>query len=194
MYLKTIKEIAYKRYAKYSDNDIKETECAVEAYFNRLILIGLRLKGVKYEQCQEIIKNTFIHEKDSLKNGLKLICKEQLKDIYSSKIEKLKELFESFSVVYRNKLVHGAISGVHDKKIAELCVKINKALIQELEKSLNKHLNHSAFDQPKKWGAKNSQRDFTDDEISEFKLGGKTAAPIKYEEAKKEFDFITRGK
>ena len=34
MYLKTIKELAYKRYTEYSDSDIKESECAVEAYFN----------------------------------------------------------------------------------------------------------------------------------------------------------------
>ena len=123
MYLKTIKELAYKRYTEYSDSDIKESECAVEAYFNRLILIGLRLEGVKYEQCQEIIKNTFIHEKESLK----------------------------------------------------------------------KHLNHSAFDQPKEWGAKNSQRDFSEEEVAKFKLGKKTAPPIKYEEAKQKFDSIIWG-
>ena len=193
MYLKTIKELAYKRYTEYSDSDIKESECAVEAYFNRLIFIGLRLQGVKYKQCQEIIKNTFIHEKESLKNGLKLICAEKHEALYSTKIDELKDLFEMFSVVYRNKLVHGAISGVHDKKIAELCVKINKVLIQELEKSLKKQLNHSAFDQPKKWGAKTSQRDFTEDEIKRFKLGKEAKNPIKYEEAKQKFDSIMRG-
>ena len=123
MYLKTIKELAYKRYTEYSDSDIKESECAVEAYFNRLIFIGLRLQGVKYKQCQEIIKNTFIHEKESLK----------------------------------------------------------------------KHLNHSAFDQPKERGAKNSQRDFTEDEIKRFKLGKEAKNPIKYEEAKQKFDSIMRG-
>ena len=162
-----------------------------ESYFNRILFIGLRLKGIKYSQAEGILRTTFIPIRDSLGKGLQLIDDKKSEQILKQKaVQDAYRLFLSFSSPYRNLVSHGVFTEINDKRTLELLVKTNVKLLKELEHELGRVFNHSAFDKPKDWGAKKSNRVYTENEIRELKLGYDAKEPISTNEAEKRYNNI----
>jgi len=190
MYLKEIKRVVNEE-PVYTTQYFLKTHRAVEGFLARIIFIGLRMKGIKYDQSQKIVRYTFLKVRDSLKKGIELLDGKKSFLIKESKpIDECYDLFLKFSVPYRNKIEHAVIPDIKDEKILKLCININLKFLRSLEQFLQSNFNNSVFDEPKKWGAKRSSRDFTDDEIKIMKLGIKTQEPIKYQEAIERFKKI----
>ena len=194
MYISKVKELAYDYKYCYKDDEIILTEQAVESFIMRLILIGLRLKGMTYKQSQQVVVSTYIRTKDALPTALRLLDKDKANEILKhNTIKELSDLFFSFSVVYRNKLSHGAIGGISDKRVIEVCIQINTNLIRETEAIIKSVMGHSAFDSPSTWGAGKSSRRFSDAEIDGLRIGGNTTKPIGVDVAIKRLDNLFAG-
>ncbi|ADY14188.1 hypothetical protein [Sphaerochaeta globosa] len=155
MYLRTIKKLIEPNNIEYTNAFFMDCHIACEAYFSRLMFIGLRMNGVSYKQAMEATKESFLHIHDTLEKALVLINKEKGPMVF--KEENLKtglQLFVDCSAGYRNKLQHGAIEEINDLNVLKLIIDINLSLIREIEFYLMKYFNQSAFDSPGKWGAK----------------------------------------
>lgn len=188
MYLREVQELISNYQYQFVDSEIVLTEQAVEAYFMRLILIGLRLKGVSYKQAQEIIMNNYVKTETALSVALNLINKDNAQAVLEKEsIKTISTLFMKFSRPYRNKLEHSGVGGITDTEIIRTCININTAFIREMEYQITNEMGHSAFAEPKEWGARRSERILTDAEIDNLKLGGRASRPIKKEEASRKY-------
>lgn len=192
MYISTVMELISDYDFKFIDSEIALTEQAVETYFRRLVFIGLRLKGVSYKQAQSVIMNKFIRTDTALKTALRLINKEKAPNVLEKEsIKAISGLFMKYSRPYRNMIEHSGVGGITDTQIIRICIDINIFFIKEMEHQIVKELGHSAFVEPKEWGAKRSEKVFSDIEIDNLNLGNKTSRPIKREEANRRLnDFL----
>lgn len=163
-----------------------ETQRAVEAYFHRLILIGLRLQGMKFEQARKVTKVTYIPShtlvpiaEKTLRAGLRTNAIALLS--IPEGIE-LWKLFLEFCVRHRNKVSHGVVEKIFNDSVVTTGVCINRALILSVEEQLT--CNHcSAFDTPTQWGASRGHQTFSDKEIRDLKLGVDAKEPLAVSEA-----------
>jgi len=148
-----------------------------EGYIRRLLLIGLRINGVKYETSQNVITMLFVRSnRELIKTTIKLITKgaKSLDDFETHNLD-LKELlglFFDFTTIYRNKIFHGIDENINDVTILRHCYFIDKFLIEEFELTLN-FLNYkSAFDKPSEWGAtRTTSNDTIEQVINQLNLG-----------------------
>lgn len=194
MYISKVIELISEYQYQLVDSEIVLTEQAVETYFMRLILIGLRLKGVSYKQAQEIIMNKFVKTDTALDVALNLIDNRKAPIVLEKEsIKTISSLFMKFSRPYRNKLEHSGVGGITDTEIIRTCININTAFIREMDYQITSEMGHSAFVEPKEWGARRSGRIFTDTEIDNLKLGGKACRPIKKEEASRKLNEFLSG-
>jgi hypothetical protein len=132
---------------------------AVEALFMRMLLIGLRLKGIQYKTAVEAVGIYTVKKKkeDILKKAWELCGFNYTKDINSNKkYRELKDLYLHFSAPYRNKLVHGAKSSINDEELLSILISIDKSFIETIE-SIAKSKGESFFNEPKTWGTKNGK-------------------------------------
>ena len=149
------------------EESIVMTEFAVERYFQRLFFIGLRRKGVNYQQAEEIVKRKRTEVGNLLQDILKnyILSAEQYDDFkYVNSLQVLGSLFMNYTLPQRNSIAHGKYS-CPDEETIILCIKINIGYILEIEEFLKTRLSLSAFDTPKKWGAAVVRRKLTDGEI-----------------------------
>ena len=133
-----------------------------EAYVKRVLLIGLRLNGVKYEESRKIVESTFLNTGQLIEKVLFLLDQsgakqgdviQQFKNKYADFFE-LKELVLKFSAKYRNWLAHGAIDVLKDDELIKHLCHVNRLFFREFEKLLIQEYGRSAFDKPGDWGAK----------------------------------------
>ena len=163
-----------------------------ESYFNRIVFIGLRLKGIQYNQAEKIIRTTYIPVRDALRKGLDLLdAKKSVQIIQKEAVQGSFNLFLNFSVPYRNLVSHGVISEINDHKTLEVLIELNIKMIKEIEHEVGKTFNRSFLDEPKKWGARKSNRIFSENEIKQLKIGHGAREPISTGEAEKLFGDIS---
>lgn len=159
---KLIKTGLKSRKVNYSSSEFFDIHRYIEAYIKRILLIGLRLNGVKYAESTTIVESTYINTANLIEKVLFLLdtsgdnqkvvvdkLKKKHKDFFV-----LKELLLKFSSNYRNWLAHGTIIELKDPELINYLCHVNKSFFKEFENLLNNEYGHSAFDKPGEWGAK----------------------------------------
>jgi hypothetical protein len=61
MYISIIRSlIENEKEGELNTDDFMQMHKAVESYLKRVLFIALRIKGVNYKYCQEVIKSSFL--------------------------------------------------------------------------------------------------------------------------------------
>ncbi|OQA93942.1 MAG: hypothetical protein BWY27_00008 [Bacteroidetes bacterium ADurb.Bin234] len=147
-----------------SDEYFIKLHITLEGYLKRLLFIGLRTKDVQYKTAQESI--TKYHEiLPNMISKIWLILGIDYKNdlLKFGKYKILEEYVLNFTSKYRNYRVHGIYDEIKDHELLRCLILIDKAFINEIEKYLKTKKMPSAFDEPKKWGAKVSKIKSVDD-------------------------------
>ena len=155
--LKNLKKIINESPQQLETKDFIIIHKSVEGYFRRLLLIGLRLNDVKYKTSLDVIKMSYLCNKDLLKKivGLISLNNNTLIDFENQNpdFQKLEELFFDFTSIYRNRIIHGVDERIYDEVILKYCYYIDKFFLKEFEATLSLFDYNSGFDTPKTWGA-----------------------------------------
>lgn len=180
--LNNIKNLIAQNPHNLTTDDFIKIHKNVEGYIRRLLLIGLRINGVKYETSLEVIKMSYLNNKDLIKTTIDLITKgtKNITDFETanSDFKELLELFFDFTSIYRNRVIHGVYENINDQPILRHCYFIDKFLIEEFEQTLKSLSFKSAFDKPTDWGANRSTSAETINQvITRLKLGRLTKTP-----------------
>ena len=149
-------------------------------------MIGLRLKGVQYNNAVKIIEGTYINTGSLIEKVLFLLNQtggKQQQVITSLKNShpeffQMNELVLKFTAPYRNRLAHGTIEELKDQKLVNWLCHINRSYFKEFESLLQKEFGHSAFEAPGKWGAKRGVQEQVEDTVKNLKLGSIISEPI----------------
>ncbi len=190
MDLKYIKAMIYDPPETNTDYFMKSYRTC-ESYFNRIVFIGLRLKGVQYGQAVKIIRTTYMPVKVSLRKGLDLIDTKKSEGIVQKEaVRDSFNLFIGFSVPHRNLVSHGVLTEINERKTLGLLIELNIKMLKEIEFEIGRTFNHSVLDPPKKWGAGKSNKVFTENEIKGLELGHDAREPISTGEAEKLYSAI----
>ncbi len=180
MYIKDIQEIVTSPLgAEIKTEEFIKTHRAVEGYLKRLLLIGLRLKGMKYKQAQKTISNTFLKNVDLSHKCVQLIDSAKSKTFWTAHadLKILRNLFLEFSSIYRNKVEHAVIAEIRDEQLLKLLMYVNISFLSAFEKVLKAEFDKSAFSPPTEWGARRSTKTFSETEIAQLRLGSQTRPP-----------------
>jgi hypothetical protein len=136
-----------------SDDYFLRLHFCVEALLKRLMLIGLRLKGLQYALAETISETYHAGIRDVLSTAFALcgIDYEKLKHFGSYAV--LESLFLKYSAPCRNRRVHGVSPEYTDPEMLGLLIGIDKAFVEEIQAFLKQNNRPSLFDPPRKWGA-----------------------------------------
>ncbi len=123
--LKQIKSDLSSRKVNCSSAEFFNIHRNIEAYIKRILLISLRINGVKYKEATTIVESTYINTANLIEKVLFLLDQSQLKQQQViSKMKKkykdffvLKELLLKFCSKYRNWLAHGTIGELKDPEL-----------------------------------------------------------------------------
>jgi hypothetical protein len=163
-------------------DDFIKIHKGVEGYIRRLLFIGLRLNGVKYETASEVINMSYLNNRELLKKTVELVTRNTNTltgfENHNSDFKEIINLFFDFTSIYRNRVIHGVYENINDQTILKHCYYIDKYLIEEFEYTLNSLGYNSAFDQPNAWGAIRATGTETFNQvITRLRLGRLTRAP-----------------
>ncbi|MDF9390600.1 hypothetical protein EXZ60_17625 [Vibrio sp. 1151_11] len=157
-----LKKVLDKSYASYSSDDVLKIHRHVEGYLKRVFLIGLRLNSVQYETARTIVDTAHLDIKsmvakawyllDSSSHRNQSVAISHLSANYPDMI-KLRDLFFSFSCVYRNKLAHGIIDTISGQELIDTLCHLNISFYKEMERVFQLEHGHSAYESPGDWGA-----------------------------------------
>ena len=133
----------------------------VEGYLKRVIIIGLRLKGVQYKNAEFIVKRIQIDISTTIEKSWFLLdrtssghnnyingLKSRHPDLFV-----LKETFVGFSSKYRNQVAHGIVGQISSQDAIDLLCHVDLSFYKKIEIMLKTEHGHSAFDSPRIWGA-----------------------------------------
>lgn len=163
-------------------DDFIKIHKGVEGYIRRLLFVGLRINGVKYETSLEVINMSYLNNRELLKKTIELLTKntKTLTDFESKNndFKELENLFFDFTSIYRNRVIHGIFEKISDQIVLKHCYYIDMYFIIEFESTLKSLGYKSAFDQPNVWGALRSTSSETFDHvIKRLKLGRLSKKP-----------------
>lgn len=128
-----------------------------EGYLKRLLFIALRKNGLQYKYSQELM--SYASNQLLLSEQTNLIFSELCGTSYSfikkkdKKLEELERCIFNYVRPVRNTLAHGADHKLNPD-LLNLCIKITQEYVKTIEYHLCLISGNSAFDEPKKWGAK----------------------------------------
>ena len=150
------------RKVNYISSEFFDLHRYIEAYIKRILLISLRINGVKYKESTVLVERTYLNTAKLIETVLFLLDQsEDNQNMVISKLKKkhrdffvLKELLLKFSSKYRNWLAHGAIIELKDTNLINHLCHVNKSFFKEFESLLKTEYGHSAFNKPGDWGAK----------------------------------------
>jgi hypothetical protein len=132
-----------------------ETHILSEAYLRRLVYLGCRRLSFAHYDAQHIATYQFIRsnrlyttlfEMLSGSATLASTLRHQNRDF-----DELIKLYEEYSSIYRNRIVHGAAT-LSVGSFAELLRHIDISFVREFERVIQSYFGHSAFDSPQQWG------------------------------------------
>ena len=158
----------------------------IEAYIKRVLLISLRLNGIKYKESTTIVESTYLNTANLIEKVLFLLDSSELnqRQVLMKLREKynkffvLKELVLKFTSKYRNRLAHGTISELKDQELISCLCFVNKLFYREFESMLNIEYGKSAFDKPCEWGAENGMDEEIDSSAKRLGLGKILEEPL----------------
>jgi hypothetical protein len=154
--IKHIKELVDNNFEPTNQNYLL-VQSYFEAYLKRLLFIALRKNGLQYSYANELL--THASNTLSLSEQTNLVFHELCAVSYSELKDKDKKLKELEKCIFnyvrpvRNKLAHGADHRI-SLDIIDLCIKITQEYVKNIENHLYMITGASAFDEPRKWGAK----------------------------------------
>lgn len=180
-----IREILNPSKMEYTNQIFFKTHTHLEAYIKRVLLVALRLKGVKYENSVKIVESTYLNTAHLIDKVLVLLDTKSCSQKDALNNLKLKypdfftchDLVLNFSAVYRNRLAHGTISELKDPELLKLLCQTNYAFFQSFEDLLKQEYFHSALEKPKDWGAKRGNNEAIETTIKNLKLGSIVKEP-----------------
>ena len=169
-----------------------QTYTHLEGYVKRVMLIGLRLHGVRYDNAIKVVDSTYINTANLIEKVLFLIDRsgknqtQVLGDLKTRFPEFfiLKNVLMDFSAVYRNRLAHGTISELKDQEIIDLLCHVNQSFFQSFEELLHSNYGRSAFDTPSDWGAVRGSMEAIENTVNRLKLGTLVKKPLHPNEVK----------
>lgn len=169
-----------------------QTHIHLEGYVKRVMLIGLRLHGVRYDNAIKVVDSTFINTANLIEKVLFLINqsgKNQAQILNSLKARfpeffVLKDVVLNFSAIYRNRLAHGTISELKDQEMIDLLCHVNQSFFKSFEELLNSEYGRSAFDKPSDWGAVPGSMETIEKTVTRLKLGTLVKKPLVLNEVK----------
>jgi hypothetical protein len=167
------------RKVNYISSEFFDLHRYIEAYIKRILLIALRLNGVKYKESTIIVERTYLNTAKLIETVLFLLDQSgDNQNMVVSKLKKrhkdffvLKELLLKFSSKYRNWLAHGAIIELKDTDLINHLCYVNKSFFKEFENLLKNEYGHSAFNKPGDWGAKKGVDEKIEDTAKRLGLG-----------------------
>jgi len=180
--LQNLKNLISKNPKHPTTDDFIEIHKGLEGYLRRSLFIGLRLNGVKYETSVDVIKMSYLNNRDLLKKTIELITQgtKTLVDFenHNPDLKELENLLFDFTSIYRNRVVHGVYDRINDQTELRYCYYIDKFFIEEFESTLISLGFKSAFNKPKDWGAKRTiSSELFNQVIKRLSLGKITKAP-----------------
>ena len=155
IYLKNLKKDLKIQARKLTEKDFLQSHRFVEGYSKRLLLIGLRLRGVRYRVATRATEAAKIFTDSTFKKAFELIT--DSKDSFQNIIEQnvslkaLWKLFREFARPHRNSIIHGSRDSYSDQSMLKYLVFVDKAFIWELDKAIQCKYGNSAFDKPTQW-------------------------------------------
>lgn len=184
--LKQIKSDLSSRKVNCSSAEFFNIHRNIEAYIKRILLISLRINGVKYKDATTIVESTYINTANLIEKVLFLLDQSQLKQqqVISEMKKKykdffvLKELLLKFSSKYRNWLAHGTIGELKDPELIRYLCHVNKSFFREFENLLQREYGNSAFDKPGDWGAKRGKDEEIEKSAKRLGLGKILEQPL----------------
>lgn len=174
-----------------SEDHFLKMHIAVEGYLKWLFLVGLRINGCTYSSAAKVIQRHFIRlNTKSFKAAFRLLgVKKSWHQIKTNdpNLKTLEYLCFNYTSPIRNQLVHGNYYDFKERE-CELAYQMNKAFIQQLEKTIQVYKNGNAILQntPTQFGAKKGT---IADEIAIGRILNQSPGlkPMRFEEAKKRF-------
>ncbi|GAB3535757.1 hypothetical protein GCM10027342_53680 [Photobacterium alginatilyticum] len=169
-----------------------KTHVHLEGYVKRVMLIGLRLRGVQYENSIKIVDSTYITTANLIEKVLWLVDKkgrgqnvvlDDLKSRYADFFS-LKDTVLKFSAIYRNRLAHGTIAELKDQEMIDTLCHVNKSFFQSFEQLLIAEHGNSALDKPADWGAKRGTPEAPELTVKRLKLGSLVKSPMTLSDVK----------
>jgi len=186
MSLKRLKSGLSPSKTTYDSSDFFNLHRYIEAYLKRVLLIGLRLNKVKYEESRKIVGSTYLNTAALIEKALFLL--DSSKEKQSIVLRHLKSNHEDFFIIsdilikfsskYRNRLAHGTIEELKNQELIKLLCHVNESFFKEFESLLEFEYGHSAFDQPRDWGATRGTDENITASASRLKLGKILPEPL----------------
>ena len=131
-----------------------------EAYIRRVVYLGCRNHNFSHDDAQHIATYQFISGNRlyttlfELLSGSANLARTLRRNHPDFNI--LIELYEDYSCVYRNRLVHGAVT-LSPGAFEDLLRHIDISFACEFDRVLVAHFGHSALDTPQAWGFQTGQ-------------------------------------
>jgi len=169
------------------EDEFLKVHRTVEGYLKRVLLIGLRLNSVQYENARRIIRMSYLDIKSLVDKSVRLLSKnsfgaENLAQRHP-KFESVKNLFFEFSGVHRNRISHGIATSYSQDFLLLLC-HVDASFVTEYERTLQNEFGHSAFDQPSDWGASRGKSETPQHSINRLNLGDSSKKPLEKAEVR----------
>jgi hypothetical protein len=184
--IKQLKSVLSSKEMRKTSDDFFKIHRYIEGYIKRVLVIGLRLNGVQYNNSVKIAESTYIKTAALIEKALILLNqsgnKQQrpistLKNKYKE-LFILNNLFLEFTSPYRNRLAHGTIEILHDQELVNYLCHVDQSFYKEFENFLLNEFGYSAFDKPSAWGAKQGQPQQIKDTVKKLHLGSIVSEPL----------------
>ncbi|EJE8694702.1 hypothetical protein M5264_004115 [Vibrio vulnificus] len=165
----------------------------MEGYLKRVLLIGLRLKSVKYKDAEFIVDRIHLDIASTIDKCLYLLDGSgSTQGVYINGLKArhsdlfvLINIFVKFCSKYRNQVAHGIIGDISSQEALDVLCHVNLSLYKEFERVLMAEHSCSAFDEPKAWGASRGRDEDHLVTITRLRLGNSLAvAPQKVSDVK----------
>ncbi len=181
-----LKEVFSNAPSVLDSNYFFKTHIHLEGYVKRVMLIGLRLNGVQYNNGTKVVDSTYIHTGNLIEKVLWLIDQSGKKqgDIVKKLKTKypdffiIKEIVLKFSAPYRNRLAHGTIAKLHDQEMINYLCHVNTSFIDAFEILLKSEHGQSAYYKPGEWGAIQGKPESLEHTVKRLKLGPLVKDPL----------------
>lgn len=168
------------------------THIYLEAYVKRVLLIGLRLKGVQYNNAVKVVESTYLHTSKLIEVALCMIDQSGktevniISDLKSSNPDffVLKDAVLNFSSIYRNRLAHGTISELNDQEMINWLCHVNLSFVKSFEQVLCNSHSCSAYEKPSDWGAVPGISETIEKTVGRLSLGKIIKKPLSLNEVK----------
>jgi len=177
--LKQLKSELSSKKSNITSSDFFNLHRFLEAYIKRVLLISLRINGVKYEESTNIVEKTYVNTAALIDKVFFLLDQTGRKqqDVISDLKNTYKDFFVlcelviKFSAKYRNKLAHGSINELRNPELLNILHHVNTSFFIEFENILKQEYGHSAFEEPRAWGAKRGVNEDISKSAKRLELG-----------------------